>query len=191
MHSQSEALPLLRRLLVRFRLFFLLLLLVRLQRPGLRALLLLRLTLRFRRRRSALGLRALARRRSLRPLSRLIPVGLWPVIRLGGWRPVGLRPVIRLGRWRTIRLRPIVRLGRGWAIGLSSVRFRPSIRRGPVGASGIILRMRGRGIGRWLSCGTIGGRVIRRPCPLGRYDGAVVKRSWLRSSSDWWCAMVG
>src|SRR6202165_6030801 len=50
--------------------------------------------------------------------------------------------------------------------------------------------MRGRRIGRWLSCGTIGRRVIRRSCRFSRYDGAVPKRSWLRSSRDCRLAMV-
>ena len=62
--SQSEALPLLRRLVISLRLFLLLFLLFRLHRPGLRPLLFLRRTF-FRRRRSALGLRTLARRGSL------------------------------------------------------------------------------------------------------------------------------
>lgn len=167
-------------------------------RPGLRALLLLRCRPRFRRGRSALGLRTLARRRSLRPLSRLIPVGLRLVIRLGCRRTAGLRsirPIVRLGCGRTIRFRPI------WfrTVGLRpivrlrcrrTIRFRPVIRRRPVGASGAVFWMRGRRIGRWPSYGTIACRVIRRPCLFGRYDCTVLKGSRLRSSCDWRLAVV-
>src|ERR1035441_11073959 len=81
----TKALSLLRRLLVFFWLFLRLLLLLRLLRRGLRVLLLRRRP-RFCRRRGVLGLRPLARRRSLWPLSRLIPNGLPPRTRLRGRR---------------------------------------------------------------------------------------------------------
>src|ERR1035441_3828861 len=89
---EAKALPLLRRLLVSLRLFALFLLVFGLLRCGLRARLLLRSSLRFRGRRGARGLRALARGRSLWPLSRLIPAGLRPRIRLGYRRTGWVRP---------------------------------------------------------------------------------------------------
>src|SRR5438270_3404335 len=49
------------------------------------------------------------------------------------------------------------------------------------------------GIGRarmWLGSGTIGWRLIRRPCLLGRYHRTVFEGSRFRGSCDWWFAMV-
>jgi hypothetical protein len=199
--SQSEG-PLLRRFLIPLRLFLLLLFLFRLHRRMLRVL--RRRGPRLRRRRSVLRLRTLVLRRGLGPRGWLRPVGLGTVIWLGRRRTVRTRPVVRLCGGRTIRFGPtrfravwlwsVVRLGRRWTIGLRpivrlscrgtiglrAVRFRPIIRRRLLGASGAVLRMRGRGIGRWLNCGT----VVRRPCLFGWHDCAVVKRSRFRSSSD-------
>src|SRR5579859_853536 len=69
------------RFLVLLRFFFRRLLFFRLVRFGPRVLLLLCAW--FGRRGPTLRLRTLALRRSHRPLSWLIPVGLWPIIRLG------------------------------------------------------------------------------------------------------------
>jgi hypothetical protein len=203
--SQPGTQPLLGWLLVPLRLF-LLLLRFRCSRRGLRAQLFRRRMPRFRRRsrrrRSALGLRTLARRRSLRPLSRLIS---------GGRRLIDLRSIVRLRYWRTIRFRPSVWLRCRWTVHIRSIvrlrcrrtiRFRPivwlrcrrTIRfrlsvclRGPVS---IVHWMRGRRIGRWLSGGTIAWRVIRRPCRFGRYNGAIAKCTRFRSSRDCRLAMV-
>src|ERR1700687_155064 len=225
--SQPGTLPLLRRLLAPLRLFLLRLVRFRCSRRGLLVLWLRRRT-RFRRRRStALGLRTLARRRSLRPLSRLIPSGrrlpgwlgrrraahfwssVWlrcrrtirfrPIVWLRRRRTIRFRPIVWLRRRRTIRFRPVVRLGCrrsicfqpvAWVRRRGAVHFRPVVwLRRPVGASGTV-PMRGRRIGRWLSCGTIDWRVIRRSCRCGRHDGAVVKCSRLGSSRDCRLAMV-
>src|ERR1035437_6607464 len=175
---QTKALSLLRRLLVFFWLFVRLLLLLRLLRRGLRVLLLRRRP-RFCRRRSVLGLRPLARRRSLWPLSRLIPTRLRPRIRLGRRRTVRFR----LRGRRTGRFRLLVRLCRR-----RTVRFRLFGRLR--GASGVVLWMRGWRIGRRLNGGMLGRRVIRRPCRFGRYDCAIAKCSRLRSSSDCGFAMI-
>src|ERR1035441_10549361 len=170
---QTKVLSLLRRVLVFFWLFvrlllFLRLLLLRLLRRGLRVLL-RRRSPRFCRRRGVLGLRPLARRRSLWPLSRLIPTGLRPRIRLGGRRTVRFRLLVRLCGRRTVRFRLFDRLR---------------------GASGVVLWMRGWRIGRRLNGGMLGRRVIRRPCRFGRHDCAIVKCSRLRSSSDCWFTMI-
>ncbi len=87
------------------------LLLFRLGGRRLRVLLLLRCGRCSDWRRSALRLRTLALRRSLRSRVRLIPVGFWPIVRLGCRRTIRLRLSIWLGRGRTVGLRPIVRLG--------------------------------------------------------------------------------
>jgi hypothetical protein len=191
--SQSEALPLLRRLLVRFRLLVLLLLLFRLHRCRLRVL--RRRGPRLRRW-SVLGLRTLVRWRSRGRRNWLRPVGLRPVVRLGCGGAICFGPtrfcsvwlwlVVRLGRSRTVRLRPIVRLGSRGTIGLRTVRFRPSARRRLFGASAAVLLMRCWGIGRWLN----GGTVVGCPCLFCWHNGAVVKRARLRSSGDWWRAVV-
>src|ERR1039458_5084207 len=180
---QTKALSLLRRLLVFFWLFVRLLLLLRLLflrllRRRLRVLLLRRRP-RFCRRRGVLGLRPLARRRSLWPLSRLIPTRLRPRIRLGRRRTVRFR----LRGRRTGRFRLLVRLCRR-----RTVRFRLFGRLR--GASGVVLWMRGWRIGRRLNGGMLGRRVIRRPCRFGRHDCAIVKCSRLRSSSDCWFTMI-
>src|SRR5579859_164267 len=87
------------RFLVLLRFFFRRLLFFRLVRFGPRVLLLLCAW--FGRRGPTLRLRTLALRRSHRPLSWLIPVGLWPIIRLG----LSLRPRCGLPVWfRSIRL---------------------------------------------------------------------------------------
>src|ERR1700730_7555634 len=191
--TPDRTLSLLRRLLLIFPLRLFLLRLVRFPCPRRRLLTLwLSLRTRFRRRRrTALGLRTLARRRSLRPLSRLTPIGrrlthFRSIVWLRCRRTIRFRPSVRLRYRRTIRFRPSVRL-----------RYRRTIRfrlvvwlRRPVGASTIVRWTRRRRIGRWLNCGTIHWRVIRRSRRFGRYDGAVVKCSRLRSSSDCRFAMV-
>ena len=58
------------------------------------------------------------------------------------------------------------------------VRFRP------VGASGVVLWMRGWRIGRWRSYGTLSWRVIRRSRFFGRCNCGIVKRSRLGSGRD-------
>jgi len=108
----------------------------------------------------------------LRPLSRLIPVGRGLIVWLRRRRMAHFWPITWLRCRRTVRFRLAVWLRR------------------PVGASGIVHWMDGRRNGRWLSRGTIHWRVIRRSCRFGRYDGAVTKRSRLRSSRDCWLAMV-
>src|SRR3984893_5287678 len=205
--TPDRTLSLLRRLLLIFPLRLFLLRLVRFPCPRRRLLTLwLSLRTRFRRRRrTALGLRTLARRRSLRPLSRLTPIGrrlthFRSIVWLRCRRTIRFRPSVRLRYRRTIRFRPIIRLRCR-----RSIRFRPIIRlrcrrkvrfrlvvwlRRPVGASSIVRWTRRRGIGRRLNCGTIHWRVIRRSRRFGRYDGAVVKCSRLRSSSDCRFAMV-
>src|SRR5712692_3094343 len=181
--------PLLWRLLFLLLLFVGTLLLFRRPRRGLRALLFLRRTPRFRRRRrSVLGLRRLAPRRSLRPLSRLIPVGLRTIVWLRSRRTVGvrsIRPTVRLNCRRTIGLRPSVRLGCR-----RTLRFRLTILHSPVRASAAILWTRCRRISRGLSRGPIGWRVIGRPYRFGADDFAVVQSSRLGSSRDGRCAMI-
>src|SRR5712692_7835618 len=90
-HSLNPG-PLLRRLLVLLLLFVGTLLLFRRPGCGLRVLLFLRRTPRFRRRsrRSVLGRQRLVPRSSLRPLSRLIPVGLRTIVWLRSRRTVGV-----------------------------------------------------------------------------------------------------
>src|SRR4029077_17907959 len=97
--NPSLQVGLLRRLLVLFWFFLVLLLVCRLHRRGLRALLWCRA--RFRRRGSALGLRTLTWGRTLWPGRRLVPRGLRPIVRLGCRRTIGLR---------TVWLRPAIRL---------------------------------------------------------------------------------
>src|ERR1035437_7776948 len=167
---QTKALSLLRRLLVFVWLFvrlllLLRLLLLRLLGRGLRVLLLRRRP-RFCRRRGVLGLRPLARRRRLWPLSRLIPTGLRPRIRLGRRRTVRFRLRVRLRGRRTGRFRLLVLLCRR-----RTVRFRLLV--GLRGASGVVLWMRGWRIGRRLNGCMLGRRVIRRPWPFGRPDRAL------------------
>src|SRR5450432_421306 len=117
------------------------------------------------RRRSALRLRPLTRRRSERPLSRLVSPRRWTIVRLCRVRAIRLGTIVRLGRRRTIRFRAIVgpillhRL-----IAVRSIVFRTSVRR--VG---------------WLSCGT-SRRRIWRPRRLCTYS--FVERSSLGRSRD-------
>ena len=118
---------------------------------------------------NAFWLRTLNGHRIQRPLLRLVPIGLVSAIRL------------LCGH--TIRLR-------WFGVLTGAVRLRLMIRRRPLWASGIVLWMRGRRIGCWLNCGTIHRSVIRRPCLFCAHNGAVAERPRLRSSSDWWCAMV-
>src|SRR4029077_12957409 len=183
--SQTGTLPLLWRFVLPLRLFLLRPARFRSPRRGLLALW-LKLRTRFRwRRRTTLGLRSFARRRSLRPLSRLAPVGR----RLTHFRSIAwlrrlwtapFRPSVWLRCRRTIRFRTITRLRCR-----RTIRFRLVIRlRRPGGASGIVHWTRGGGISRGRSCGTIGWRVIRRSRRFGRCDGAVVKCSRLRSSRN-------
>ena len=190
--SQTGTLPLLRRLLLPLRLF-LRLRLFRFRGPRCRLLALwLRLHTRFRRRRrTALGLRTFARRRRLRPLRRLTPIGrrlthFRSIVWLRCRRTIRFRPSVWLRYRRTIRFRPIT-----WLACRRTVRFRLVVWLcRPVGASSIVRWTRRRRIGRWLNCGTIHWRVIRRSRRFRRYDGAVVKCSRLRSSSDCRFAMV-
>jgi hypothetical protein len=114
------------------------LLLFWLPRRWLLVLLFLRRTPRLRRRRrSVLGLRRLAPRRSLGPLSRLIPIGLRPIVRLRSRCTVGVRSIrttARLDCRRTVWLRPGARLNCR-----RMLRFRLTILHSPVRASAAIL----------------------------------------------------
>jgi hypothetical protein len=96
---------LLLRFLVLLRLFFLRLLFFRLDRHGLRMLLLLRSRSCFRLGRRALGLRTLDWWRSQWPLRCLIPVGLRPMVRLSCRRAIRFRLSFRLACGRPIRFR--------------------------------------------------------------------------------------
>jgi len=168
---------LLRRLFVPLRLFVFLLLLFLFLGRGVH--LFLHRALRFHRGRSALGLQTIAGRRRLRPLRRLGPRGLGLAIRLS----------CRLTVWNR-RFGPTVGLHCRRTVGLHTVRFRLVIRRRPIRLSSVVLSMRSRRIDRWLNCGTIGRRIVRRPSLFRRYDCAVVQCSRLRGSSDWGCAAV-
>src|SRR5260370_31154011 len=122
--SLTGSLPLLRRLLLPLRLFLLRLIRFRCPRRGLLARW-LRLRTRFRRRRTALGLRTFARRRSLRPLSRLIPIGrrlthFRSIVWLRWRRTIRFRPSVRLSYRRSIRFRPIT-----WLACRRTIRLRP------------------------------------------------------------------
>ena len=163
----------------------------------------------FRRRGRALRLRALARRRIERTLSRLTPVGLRPIVGLSCRRTIRFRLSFGLACGRPVRLWPVrlwpvrfwlVRLWpvRLWLIRLGlvrsgcrrSVRFWLIVRHRPVRANGVVLWTRGRCASRWLNRSSIHRSVVRRPRWLRVHNCAIAESPGLGSSRNCGRAVV-